>query len=386
MGVLGYSLADYLQPEVNQTSIQFTSIPWSTEPGWAIALSYAAQAELRQALAAGDVTLNVTTDVAWTPDAEELTVVAHIQGETLPDEQFVFSAHIQEPGANDNASGVGAQLEMARVAAELVRQGVVSLDRSLVFLWGQEIRSTARYIQQDSTRATGIKWGISLDMVGENTEITGGTFLVEKMPDPSAVWTRGDDSHTEWGGRPLTLEEMMPHYLNDYILNRARETAQDSPWLVGANPYEGGSDHVPFLRADIPSVLLWHFTDQFYHTDQDRIDKVSAEELARVGRTALVAALGLLSADATSTTGILQEVERAAEDRLRVEALLGRSAVAEGASIESQLEIIDAWTDWYLAAFQSLRDLEPTVTLPDTVIIGAGDGLYMLRHRLIESF
>ncbi|NNE70180.1 MAG: hypothetical protein HKN29_07415, partial [Rhodothermales bacterium] len=46
MGVLGYSLADYLQPEVNQTSIQFTSIPWSSEPGWAIALSYAARAEL----------------------------------------------------------------------------------------------------------------------------------------------------------------------------------------------------------------------------------------------------------------------------------------------------------------------------------------------------
>jgi aminopeptidase YwaD len=42
-------------------------------------------------------------------------------------------------------------------------------------------------------------------MVGENTDITGGTFLIEKMPDPSAVWTRGNDKHTEWGGRKMSL-------------------------------------------------------------------------------------------------------------------------------------------------------------------------------------
>lgn len=371
VGVLGYSLADYLQPEVNQTSIQFTSIPYSSEPTWAIAVSFEAQTTLREALQRGEVNLEVSTDVVWTENAQELTVVAGIRGAAQPSEEFVFSAHVQEPGANDNASGVGAQLEMARVAAALVQGDAVAPDRSLVFLWGQEIRSTARYIEQDSVRAEGIKWGISLDMVGENTEITGGTFLVEKMPDPSAVWTRGDDKHTEWGGRPMTLEQMMPHYLNDYILNRARETALDSPWVVGANPYEGGSDHVPFLRADIPSVLLWHFTDQFYHTDQDRLDKVSSDELARVGRTALVAALGLVTADQATTTGIFGELEAVAAERLQVEAILGQAAIAEGASRESQEEIINAWADWYSAAFVALRDLEPIVVLPGAQYAGA---------------
>ena len=46
---------------------------------------------------------------------------------------------------------------------------------------------------------TTIKWGISLDMVGENTDITGGTFLIEKMPDPSAIWTRGNDKTLRMG-------------------------------------------------------------------------------------------------------------------------------------------------------------------------------------------
>ena len=57
-------------------------------------------------------------------------------------------------------------------------------------------------------------------MVGENTAITGGTFLIEKMPDPSAIWTRGNDKHTEWGGRKLKAKDMKPHYLNDFVIDR----------------------------------------------------------------------------------------------------------------------------------------------------------------------
>tara|TARA_B110000091_G_scaffold98139_1_gene106719 strand:- start:104 stop:277 length:174 start_codon:yes stop_codon:yes gene_type:complete len=56
---------------------------------------------------------------------------------------------------------------------------------------------TRRYVKEDSIRAKDIKWGISLDMVVEDTEKTGGTFLIEKMPDPSAIWTRGNHKHTE---------------------------------------------------------------------------------------------------------------------------------------------------------------------------------------------
>jgi len=116
---------------------------------------------------------------------------------------LVFSAHIQEPGANDNATGVGVALEMAAITAKLMKEEKISLKRTLTFLWGDEIISTRRYVQEDSIRARDIKWGISLDMVGENTAITGGTFLIEKMPDPSAIWTRGNDKHTEWGGRKM---------------------------------------------------------------------------------------------------------------------------------------------------------------------------------------
>ena len=122
---------------------------------------------------------------------------------------------------------------------------------------------------------------MSLDMVGEDTEKTGGTFLVEKMPDPSAIWTRGTDKHSEWGGDPMRIDEMKPHYLNDFILTTFEQQGKYADWTVKTNPFEGGSDHTPFIQEDIPGLLLWHFTDQFYHTDQDRLDKVSQQTIIR---------------------------------------------------------------------------------------------------------
>ena len=43
----------------------------------------------------------------------------------------------------------------------------------------------------------------SLDMTGEDVRKTGGSFLIERYPDPGAVWDRPWDPHTEWG-RPVT--------------------------------------------------------------------------------------------------------------------------------------------------------------------------------------
>ena len=46
----------------------------------------------------------------------------------------------------------------------------------------------------------------SLDMTGEDTAKTGGTFLIEKQADPSAVWARPSDPHTEWGASEVKAE------------------------------------------------------------------------------------------------------------------------------------------------------------------------------------
>ena len=369
LGIITYNNPSYLQPEKNTTSIQFRSLPPQRDSQfWGIALSYATKERLESALAKGkvEVLVNIQTK---TYESEELTLVANIKGAKLPKERLVFSAHIQEPGANDNASGVGAQLEMATLAADLFKTEEITLDRTLTFLWGDEIISTRRYIQEDSKRAASIKWGVSLDMVGENTAITGGSFLIEKMPDPSAVWTRGNDKHSEWGGKVLTLEDMKPHYLNDFMIDTFKNQGAFANWEVNTNPFEGGSDHTPFLNADIPGLLLWHFTDQFYHTDSDTIDKVSQETLKNVGTGALVSALILLNANTETAEQVLRTIENAALNRLKIEYELSVENMQNGANLKDEKVILEAWEDWYSKTMLTVVDLEqqPTTTLKDNI-------------------
>ncbi|MBN7815596.1 M28 family peptidase [Algoriphagus pacificus] len=359
LGILTYDMPSYLLPEKNTTSIQFRGLRYDeNNPAWAIAMSFEAKEKLKEALEKGPVSVHVEIETKIY-ESEELTVVANVKGSQLPLESLVFSAHIQEPGANDNATGVGTQLEMAKITADLMQQGKLDLKRTLTFLWGDEIISTRRYIQEKEKREPEINWGISLDMVGENTDVTGGTFLIEKMPDPSAIWTRGEDKHSEWGGRPLSVEDMKPHYLNDFILTNFESQGEYADWVVKTNPFEGGSDHTPFLQADIPGLLLWHFTDQFYHTDNDRLDNVSQKTMVNVGTAALVSAYTLLNADEKTVDQLMLMIAAKAKIRLLTEVELSKKAIAEGGSKEEEQKILDTWADYYANAMDSIKDLIP---------------------------
>ena len=370
LGIITYDNPDYLKPDVNVNSIQFRSLTFDPKNAWGIALSYSAKERLKAALEKGPVYAKVYISSKVYP-SEELTLVANIKGSEIPGESLVFSAHVQEPGANDNASGVGVQLEMATAAAKLIRNGGIDVQRTMTFIWGDEIISTKRYLQENEKRAKGIKWGLSLDMVGENTAITGGTFLIEKMPDPSAIWTRGKDKHTDWGGNLLTLEDMKPHYLNDYMIYNFLKQGKVAHWEVNTNPYEGGSDHTPFLDNNIPGLLFWHFTDQFYHTDGDRLDKVSQETLKNVGIASLASALTLINGDSYTAMDIVKIVRDAATNRLSEEFLLSEKSIKSGNPAKSEIAILKAWEDWYLKAIASTTDLaspENTVILDKAIL------------------
>jgi aminopeptidase YwaD len=358
LGVIAaQNLPAYNQQERNRHAIQFSGIARDTlQPGWLLYASRATRDSLESAMARGTVRVHVEVNVRIARRPER-TLIAEIRGRTQPAERFVYSAHVQEPGANDNASGVGALAEMARVAADVVRRNVATPQRTLTFLWGDEIRSTDRYIKEDSLRRTGIKWGMSLDMVGENTATTGGTFLIEKMPDPSAVWVRGEDQHSEWGGRPLAEKDIRAHWFNDFVRNRCLDRARQTNWVVKANPFEGGSDHTPFLNASIPAVLLWHFTDQFYHTDLDRIEHVSSATLGNVGACALTTGLLLTQGTREVTVAALDELVATARRTLATQAALSRDTLSRGGSLEHEQHILHVWRDYYLGAIDRIPEI-----------------------------
>lgn len=359
LGVMVYNIPNYNQPTKHVNSISFSGISLNEDKkSFAILLSTKAMDAIMDAVFEDElgVKINVETNVY---ESEELTLVAELKGSEKPDERFVFSAHVQEPGANDNASGVGALTEIASTSARLLRNGKINPERTITYLFGDEIVSTRRYVQEDKERAKGIKWGMSLDMVGEDTEKTGGTFLIEKMPDPGAIWVRGVEKHSEWGGSPLTKKQLKPHYFNDLVISVFKNIGEQKDWEVNFNPFEGGSDHVPFLQGNIPGLLLWHFTDQFYHTDGDRLDKVSKETLHNVGTGALAIALMLTEDKAQLADMVLLNTSTAATLRLQAEMNLSKINIANGASKAEELDILNTWIDYYKRAFDTVLDIEP---------------------------
>jgi hypothetical protein len=222
-------------------------------------------------------------------------------------------------------------------------------------------------------------------MVGEDTEKTGGTFLIEKMPDPSAIWTRGNDKHTEWGGSKMRLDQMKPHYLNDFLIDKFKAQGKRANWVVNTNPFEGGSDHVPFLNENIPSVLFWHFTDQFYHTDNDRIDKVSKTTLKNVGTTSLIAAYTLLNADEKTAKSIIVDLEKAAVQRLNEELKQSKIALNKGDSLATQIEIITTWKDWYKKSFATTLDIVSDEQLINKEIESAQNLINSISSTIIKE-
>ena len=58
-----------------------------------------------------------------------------LKGSNSQKERLVFSAHIQEPVTNDNATGVGVALEMASLTAKFIKQKQYQPKRTLTFLW-----------------------------------------------------------------------------------------------------------------------------------------------------------------------------------------------------------------------------------------------------------
>jgi hypothetical protein len=113
--------------------------------------------------------------------------------------------------------------------------------------------------------------------------------------------------------------------------------------------------------------LFWHFTDVYYHTDGDRIDKVSVSELTNVGEAALAAVLTLTSADGPTARELVGEIERAALTRLDTELALSRTALTAGGDRAKETDILRTWTDYYVGALRTMTDIEVGGSSPQTI-------------------
>ncbi len=189
-------------------------------------------------------------------------VSARIEGEK--DEEIILISHLchPNPGGNDNASGVGLALETARVLKKFKTP-----KRGIRILLVPEIHGTAAFISQNRN----FLCGLNLDMVGENQFLCNSPLLIVKTPDA-----------TPFFGNYL-LEEILKEVKKE--VSNPQNTFKYPLFMSSITPFSGGSDH--WILSDptvgIPTPMIIHWPDKFYHTSFDTIDKVDEKELKRVG-------------------------------------------------------------------------------------------------------
>lgn len=222
------------------------------------------------------------------------TLVAEVIGEGRSSEAVVIASHLQEPGAGDNAAGAAGLCAAAVGLADALRAGELPRPRrTLAFVFGDEMGQSRVWL--DDTDRTTVA-ALSADMLGQSPERTGAVALLERTPDPGALYTIPPDTHTPWGAGRVDEDEVVPNGVNVVCREALRDVATHvGGWRTSENPWEGGSDHDVFNGRGIPAALMWHFTDFTYHTSLDRMDMIDGTELRRT--CAAIVGAGLALAD-----------------------------------------------------------------------------------------
>jgi len=368
LGVISSYLPDYNDPERNSHAIHFGSIPYDAErQGFGLNVSPDKRDVLKRLLAGGMVYVRVEIRTQFSNERSR-TLVGEIRGTDEQAGTIVLVAHLDEPGANDNASGVAAVVGMAIGYHRAIEEGRLPRPRrSVVFLIGTEFECSREWLRSTSRN---VDLALVIDMVGEDPAVNGAVPLVERMPDPGAIWDRAPlDIHSEWGRGDVRESDLSGNFLNAYVMAAMHVRQAATGWPVRSNPYEGGSDHVSFLERGIPAALLWHFTDPYYHTSLDRLDKVSLVEMEHVAVTTLGLVHHFAEAGLERANEVLGLVMAAARERLQAEAAtarerLGLQAVAEDETQRALVSdrergILAAWSHWYREAVLSIEHFEP---------------------------
>ncbi len=303
--------------------------------------------DLRQRAKNGPVKLRFEAECREVP-RKLRTVVATIVGTEEPNRVIPIAGHIQEPGAVDNASGVGGLLEAAIAAVTAIEQKKIEHPkRSIAFIWGNEMEQSRVYIEH--SKRTPIA-AISADMIGASRSQTGAWPLLERDPDPGAIVVLAPDAHTPWGAGRVSASQLRPNGLSIIARTAFRDVARAvGGWQTREHPYEGGSDHDIFLGSQIPAILFWCFTDFAYHTSLDRLEHVDPEVTRRLATAITATAFSI--------------ADPAVEDLARYRAVLAldRELRVNAAKQAKKSDLVTQWEAWFEGAEQWLTQwIAPT--------------------------
>lgn len=200
-------------------------------------------------------------------------VMARIEGEN-PDEYVIMGAHYDhlglDPlldgdqiynGADDNASGVSAVLQIARAFVESGQKP----KRTIIFaLWDGEEKGLlgSEHFMLTWADPSKIKGYINFDMIGRNNDESKPKHVVY-------FYTEANPAFGQW--------------LKDDIANYGLQLEPNyRPWDKPVS----GSDNGSFAKRGVP--IIWYHTDGHpdYHQPSDHADRINYPKLVEITRAA----------------------------------------------------------------------------------------------------
>ena len=164
-------------------------------------------------------------------------------------------------GADDNASGVAAGLQIARAFIE----SGVQPERTVIFaFWDGEEKGLlgSEYFMQNWAKPEQIKGYLNFDMIGRNNNESNPEHVVY-------FYTEAHPAFGDWLKNDITTYNLnlKPNY---------------RPW---DRPI-GGSDNSSFAKREIP--IIWYHTDGHpdYHMPGDHADRINYEKTVDITKAA----------------------------------------------------------------------------------------------------
>jgi Zn-dependent M28 family amino/carboxypeptidase len=259
---------------------------------------------------------------ARVPEPTNLTnVIAVLKGATDPARVYVVSGHYDSmcssptdakcdaPGANDDASGTAAVIELARVMSKR------KFDATIVFMTvpGEEqgLLGAAYYAEQAKQTKMNIEGMFTNDIVGGAMRFKNSPnrnkvrVFSEGVPssetEQQAVTRRSVGGENDSDSRQLAryVKEQSDRYLKNF-----------SPWIIyRRDRYLRGGDHIPFLERGFTAVRITESDEDYTRQHQnirsengvdygDLPDFVDFEYVANVTRVNMISLASLALAPA----------------------------------------------------------------------------------------
>ncbi|OGB60260.1 MAG: hypothetical protein A2Y94_02095 [Caldithrix sp. RBG_13_44_9] len=252
------SLRDYLKDHLRKL------LSWPAEKGLEYPVKLAIDYKNEEIRKCGNIIAyrhNTEHDIS----DEYLIIGAHYDHEGMKDRKIF-------PGADDNASGVVANLQVAMAYVKSTKN--LQLKRNLVFaFWDAEEKGqlgTQYFVEHSPIPLEKLKVVFNMDMIGRDASFNFAA-LRQPMKDENAE------------NKVMIFYSAQTPFLRDYA-NDANHSLQLHLLFDPNVFFTSGSDHVNFHSRKVP--VVYYFTG--FHTDytsvNDTADKINYSKLTRITR------------------------------------------------------------------------------------------------------